>query len=249
MKTITTIYAVIILMVNTSNCQTSKFSQTAIHQDEIDYKIFLSFSLGMSLQFFNKNDSELLREDKRGNLNFAGELLGNTDLIFTKNKNLFSLGFSSISHQYTINNKSLIGDLFGTPDLPFRTIDYKNTHNSFQVGIGRLTKYNKKPNKISYFRCIMAVEKITRKNVKVEYYSTSTPTEITSMNQLAPTFPTDEFLTKMIFNFGTRYNLKNSGLGLSFDWNIQKTVTKINKEFGGRPIGIGIQLGITHQFK
>ena len=76
-------------------------------------------------------------------------------------------------------------------------------------------------------------------STSVQHYSEATDEEKTQLNDFLKNQPKNDHSIKLVIGTGFKWNIRQSGIGISLDFRMTKYLDKVDSEFVDRPFGYG----------
>jgi hypothetical protein len=225
-------------------------AQIASEEKPNTHRWLVSFNLGGDLLFFNNKPSPLLKTQKHNNLHGMSEGQGQIEVMYIYKRLVFTTGIDLISQKYTMNNDTWFTDVltFTPTSAAFYELSYSHTYVSIPVGLGTVISSNriKRGATVLYVQLVNGFRQSS--STKIKYFDDSTPAQETAVNTFLVTQPQKKHSRRIVLGIGYKWDIKDSGIGISLNLRTVKMLTKVDSEFVDRPFGFGLQFGILHQF-
>lgn len=178
------------------------------------------------------------------------EGFGQIELMYIYNRLVLTTGVDIIAQQYTMNNDTWFTDVltFTPTSAAFYELSYTHNYVSIPVGIGTVISSNriKRGVTVLYVQLVNGFRQTS--STKIKYFNDTTAVQETALNSFLETQPQKKHTRRVVLGLGYKWNIKDSGIGISLSLRIVKMLTKVDSEFVDRPFGFGLQFGILHQF-
>ncbi len=245
MKKSTFLTVVILYFTICVNAQTDNLHQPGRQ------KWLLSFTLGGDLLFFNNKSSPLLVIDKQNNLNVMAEGLGQIEVMYIHNRLAIMSGFGVISQNYGFSNNTWFINLSTgqSNSGAFHELSYTHRYFSIPLGAGLVISPQHATNRTTLLYCQVVGGFRQATKTEVTYFSGTSAARIGATETFLETQPHQKFSQRIAFGIGYRWNIKGSGIGISLNLRAVKVLTTVDSEFVSHPFGVGVHLGLLHQFK